>query len=188
MLVSRTLFQRESSPDCRAARWVLERKHLGCALVEVDEDVAAMLLRRHGGADTPLLEEDGAAVCGLRPIVSYLERTHGPPSVFPADAQKRNQAVTFAEFAERAVGAATARLLAEHSDREPALRELRALLGQVREAIARRALDSGACHLGDLAVAAHLVTCQGLPELEFDREYADLVAYIARVRAALHGA
>ncbi len=181
--MSRTLFQRDASPDCRAARWVLERKRLDCSLVEIDDGVAETLIRRHGSAQAPLLEEDGAAVCGLRPIVSYLERKHGPPSVFPADAQKRNQAVTFAEFAERAIGAATARLLGAGGEREAALRELRALLGQVREAIARRALDSGARHLGDLAVAAYLVTCQELPDLEFDREYADLAAYVARVRA-----
>ena len=60
--------------------------------------------------------------------------------------------------------------------------ELRARLGHVREAIGRRALDSGARHLGDIAVAAHLVTCQDVAELEFTRDYADLVAYVARVR------
>lgn len=187
ILVSRTLYQRASSAQCRAARWVLERKRLACAVVEVDAAAAALLLRRHGGADVPLLEEDGSAVAGLVPIVSYLERTHGPPSVFPADAQKRNQAATLAEFAERAIGPVAERLRGAERDRETPLRELRVLLGQVREAIARRALDSGACHLGDLAVAAWLVACRELPELEFDREYADLAAYVARVRAALRG-
>jgi glutathione S-transferase len=182
--VSRVLYQRASSPSCRAARWVLERKRVDYQAVEVDPAVAADLERRYESAEVPLLEEGERAVAGLRPIAFYLERTAGPPSIFPADPQKRNQAVTLAEFAEQALGTALLRL-GSGERREGALADLRALLGQTREAIGRRALDSGACHLGDLAVAAHLVTCEEIAELEFDKDYADLVAYVARVRAGL---
>jgi glutathione S-transferase len=185
--VGRTLYQRESSPECRAARWVLERKGLDYTAVEAVEAVVDGLRQRHGAAELPLLEDGDAAVAGLRAMVSYLERSYGSPSVFPVDPQKRNQAVTLAEFAEGALGEIIRRLGGESSGREAALAELRALLGQVREAIARRALDSGARHLGDLAVAAELVSCGEIPELEFDQDYADLSAYVARVRAGLGG-
>ena len=176
--MSRVLYEQASSPACRTIRWVLERKRLEYHAVEVDAAVSADLVRRYESADVPLLDDAGHAVAGLRPIAFYLERTAGPPSIFPADPQKRNQAVTFAEFAEQALGAAL-------RAKDP--RDLRALLGQTREAIGRRALDSGACHLGDLAVAAHLVTCEEIAGLEFDRDYADLVAYVARVRAGVSG-
>jgi glutathione S-transferase len=139
------------------------------------------LTRRFGTVELPLLEEDGRAVAGARAIVFYLERTAGSPSVFPSDPQKRNQAVTFAEFAEQVIGPLTT--AADGGD-PGALAELRARLGHVREAIGRRALDSGACHLGDIAVAAHLVACRDVRDLDFAVEYADLVAYIERVRTA----
>src|SRR5262249_35186651 len=126
--------------------------------------------------------DDAHAVAGARAIVFYLERTYGPPSIFPSDPQKRYQAVTLAEFAEQAIGGLIARLLQAGVLRSDVVTELRARLGSVRQAIGRRALDSGARHLGDIAVAAHLVTCQGIAELEFDRDYADLIAYVARVR------
>lgn len=186
--MSRVLYERASSPACRTVRWVLERKRLGYDRVEVDAAVEAELVRRHGSAELPLLEDGDKAVAGARPVAFYLERTAGSPSIFPADPQKRNQAVTFAEFAEQAIGGALEALDRGERWRGELLAELRALLGQTREAIGRRALDSGACHLGDLAVAAHLVTCQEVPELEFATDYADLVAYVARVRAALGGA
>jgi len=186
--VSRVLYERAASPGCRTVRWVLERKRLDYDRVETDADVERDLASRHGAADVPLLEEGERAVAGARPIAFYLERTAGGPSIFPSDAQKRNQAVTLAEFAEQAVGAALVAVERADPSRAAALAELRALLGQTREAIGRRALDSGACHLGDLAVAAHLVSCQEIPELEFETDYADLVAYVGRVRAALGGA
>ena len=176
--MNRVLYEQASAPACRTVRWVLERKRLEYQGVEVDAAVAADLVRRYESADVPLLDDGGHAVAGLRPIAFYLERTAGPPSIFPADPQKRNQAVTLAEFAEQALGAAL---------RARDARDLRALLGQTREAVGRRALDSGACHLGDLAVAAHLVTCQEIAELDFAREYADLVAYVARVRVGVGG-
>jgi glutathione S-transferase len=161
-------------------RWVLARKRLDYELAEVDDASAHELAQRFETSELPLLEENGHAVAGARAIVFYLERTAGPPSVFPTDPQKRNQAVTFAEFAEQAIGP----LAATAGEHDPvALAELRARLGHVREAIGRRALDSGACHFGDIAVAAHLVSCQDLPCLDFAVEYADLAAYISRVRA-----
>ena len=186
--MSRVLYEHASSPGCRTVAWVLDRKRLDYDRVEVDEAVEGDLQRRHGTAELPLLEDGERAVAGMRPIAFYLERTAGSPSIFPADAQKRNQAVTLAEFAEQAIGTLLGSLERGDRPRDEALAELRALLGQAREAIGRRALDSGACHLGDLAVAAHLVTCQEVAELEFDTDYADLVAYVARVRAALGGA
>jgi glutathione S-transferase len=182
--VSRRLYQREASPECRTIRWVLERKRLDYQPIEVEPSIAADLRRRYQTDGVPLLEDGAHAVAGTRPIAFYLERTYGPPSIFPADPQKRNQAVTLAEFAEQAIGALTARALESGSSHEDSMTELRARLGDLREAIGRRALDSGARHLGDIAVAAHLVTCRGIPELEFDRDYADLVAYVARVRPA----
>ena len=148
----------------------------------MDDALEARLAERFGTTEVPLLEEEGGRVLvGARAIVFYLERSAGPPSIFPADPQKRNQAVTFAEFAESVIGplAETAR------DGDPgALADLRGRLGHLREAIGRRALDSGACHLGDIAVAAHLVSCQSVRGLDFTVEYADLVAYVDRVRAA----
>ena len=162
---------------------MLERKRLDYRAVEVDRSVAEDLHRRHGTAEVPLLEDEGAPVAGLRAIVSYLERRYAEPSVFPADPQKRNQAATLAEFAEQAIGVFTREV--EPSAGSEALKELRSCLTYVREAIARRALGSAAPHLGDLAVAAHLVTCQRLAALDFAREYADLEAYIARVRSTI---
>jgi glutathione S-transferase len=160
---------------------VLARKRLGCELAEVDNASISELTRRFGTVELPLLEEDGQAVAGARAIVFYLERTAGAPSVFPSDPQKRNQAVTFAEFAEQVIGPLTA---AAGGGDPGALSELRARLGHVREAIGRRALDSGACHFGDIAVAAYLVSCRDVGGLDFGVEYADLVAYIERVRRA----
>jgi glutathione S-transferase len=177
----RRLHAKDRSAASRVVCWVLARKRLEYELAEVDDASARELARRFETSELPLLEENGHAVAGARAIVFYLERTAGPPSVFPADPQKRNQAVTFAEFAEQAIGPLTATA----GDRDSsAMAELRARLGHVREAIGRRALDSGACHFGDIAVAAHLVSCQDVDGLDFVVEYADLVAYIARVRAA----
>jgi glutathione S-transferase len=181
------LYQHGSSPYCRTIGWVIARKRLACETVEVDEAVAAELRRRYETDDLPLVEDGDAAVAGSRAIVSYLERTYGEPSVFPSDPQKRNQAVTLAEFGDEAIGRLTARLGAGGEPRAPLVAELRAALSQTREAIARRALDSGACHLGDIAVAAHLVTCEKVPELEFQREYADLAAYLQRVKEKIGG-
>ena len=180
--MSRRLYQREASPECRTVRWVLERKRLDYQPIEVEASIAADLRQRYETDDVPLLEDGAHVVAGSRPIAFYLERTYGPPSIFPSDPQKRNQAVTLAEFAEKAIGGLTTRLLGAGALRSDLVTELRARLDHVREAIGRRALDSGARHLGDIAVAAHLVTCQDVAELEFDRGYADLVAYIARVR------
>jgi glutathione S-transferase len=182
--VSRRLYQHETSPECRTIRWVLERKRLDYQSIEVEASIAADLRRRYDVDDVPLLEDDAHVVAGTRPIAFYLERTYGSPAILPPDPQKRNQAVTLAEFAEQALGGLTARLLQAGELREDFITELRSRLAYVREAIGRRALDSGARHLGDIAVAAHLVTCQDVAELEFERDYADLVAYIARVRSA----
>ncbi len=185
--MGRRLYQHERSAECRTVRWVLARKRLEFETVEGEPATLAELERRFESSELPLLEDGNQAVAGTRPIVFYLERTAGPPSVFPEDPQKRNQAVTFAEFAEQAIGKLTAALERKKGNREDELAELRACLGQVREAIGRRALDSGACHFGDLAVAAHLVTCQEIAELDFTGQYADLAAYVARVRAAAGG-
>jgi glutathione S-transferase len=185
--MSRRLYQHERSAACRTVRWVLARKRLDYEAVEADAAILAELEGRFESSELPLLEDGSHAVAGTRPIVFYLERSTGPPSVFPSDPQKRNQAVTFAEFAEQAIGTLTTSLERENENRDDALAELRSCLGQVREAIGRRALDSGVCHFGDLAVAAHLVTCQELAELDFTGQYADLAAYVARVRAAAGG-
>jgi glutathione S-transferase len=176
----RRLYVLESSAACRVARWVLARKRLDHEVVDVDDALGAELLSRTGTDELPVLEEEGAVVIGAPAIVSYLERTADAPSVFPEDPQKRNQAVTLAEFAERVIGPLAAAALSDAQ----ALAELRAELGHVREAIGRRALDSGMCHFGDIAVAAHLVSCQGAFGLEFGRDYADLAAFVGRVRGA----
>jgi glutathione S-transferase len=177
----RRLYVLESSAPCRVARWVLARKRLDHDVVDVDDALRAELVRRVGTDELPVLEDEGGTVIGARAIVSYLERTADAPSVFPEHAQKRNQAVTFAEFAERVIGPLAT---AAGCDEAQAVADLRVELGHVREAIGRRALDSGACHFGDIAVAAHLVTCQDALGLEFARDYADLAAFIERVRAA----
>jgi len=179
--VARRLYGRKSSAASRAARWVLARKRLDYELAELDDASAPDVARRFGTLELPLLDDAGQAVAGSRAIVSYLERTAGSPSVFPSDPQKRNQAVTFAEFAERVIGPLAAAASGGDLD---SLEDLRARLGQLREAIGRRALDSGACHFGDIAIAAHLVSCQDVGGLDFAAEYPDLTAYIARVRAA----
>ena len=89
--------------------------------------------------------------------------------------------MTFAEFAEAVIGP----LAVPARDGDPgALADLRGRLGHVREAIGRRALDSGACHFGDISVAAQLAPARSLPGLDFAREYADLAAFIERVREA----
>jgi glutathione S-transferase len=180
--MTRRLYVKESSAACRVVRWVLARKRLDCQIAEADDALESRLAERFGTAEVPLLEEEGGRVLvGARAIVFYLERHVGPPSIFPADPQKRNQAVTFAEFAESVIGP----LAAAARDGEPRpLADLRGQLGHVREAIGRRALDSGACHLGDITVAAHLVSCQGVRGLDFTVDYADLVAYADRVRDA----
>lgn len=183
--MGRTLYQRDSAPQCRAARWVLERKGLAYTELEADDRITGALRLRFGTVELPLLDDGGRVVGGLRAIVSHLERNYGPPSVFPADPQKRNQAVTLAEFAEHALAEAVRRARDPGSGRAVAVAELRVLLGRVREAIGRRALDSGAGHLGDLTVAAALLECAAIAELAFDRDYADLGAYVTRVRATV---
>lgn len=169
----------------RAVLWVLRRKRLVAVAVAADSTVRERLGGLYGEFELPLLEDAGKVVAGLRPIVSYLERSYGPPSVFPEDRQKRNQAVTLAEFAERAFDRVVSALDGERGWRGTLLAELRALLDQVREGIARGALDSGACHVGDIAVAAVLVDCAAVRELDFDRAYADLEAYGTRVERSL---
>jgi glutathione S-transferase len=99
---------------------VLERKHLDYERIEVEPSIAAELRRRYETDDVPLLEDHAHAVAGARPIAFYLERTYGPPSIFPSDPQKRNQAVTLAEFAEQAIGMLTARLLLDRAARRSA--------------------------------------------------------------------
>ena len=185
MEAARILYRRGAMG--RATQWVLARKRIDAAAVDADAGVEEVLRGRYGEIELPLLEDAGKVVAGLRPIVSYLERTYGPPSVFPEDSQKRNQAVTLAEFAEQALGAAVAKLETELGWRGTLLAELRALLDRTREGIGRGALDSGACHLGDIAVAAVLVDCRAVRELDFERHYADLDAYVERVQRALRG-
>ena len=179
------LYQQEASPYCREIRWVLDRKGLDYQPIEPDAKTSAELASRYETDELPLLVDGEVAVAGPTPIAFYLERTYPTPSLFPADPQKRNQAVTLAEFGDQAIGRVTSRLLGGETPREDLVAELRLCLGQVREAIGRRALDSGACHLGDIGVAAHLVTCQEVAELDFGREFADLAAYVERVRALL---
>jgi RNase adapter protein RapZ len=130
--VSRVLYEHASSPGCRTVAWVLDRKRLDYDRVEVDEAVEGDLQRRHGTAELPLLEDGERAVAGMRPIAFYLERTAGSPSIFPADAQKRNQAVTLAEFAEQAIGTLLGSLERGDRPRDEALAELRALGARTR--------------------------------------------------------
>ena len=73
--MSRRLYQREASPECRTVRWVLERKRLDYQPIEVEPSIAADLRRRYETDDVPLLEDDAHAVAGARPIAFYLERT-----------------------------------------------------------------------------------------------------------------
>lgn len=169
----------------RAAAWVLARKGLEAAIVEADAAIEAELRARHGDAVFPLLEDASKAVAGLRPIVSHLERSYGPPSVFPADPQQRNQAATLAEFAEQALEPVVSALEGERGWRGTLLAELRGHLDRVREGIRRGALDSGACHLGDLAIGAVLVDAAAVRELAFVRDFADLAAYVDRVRGGV---
>jgi glutathione S-transferase len=106
---------------------VLTRKGLEYDRVELNEAVTAELIDRHGTAEPPLLEDGAHAVAGMRPIAFFLERTVEKPSIFPADAQKRNQAVTLAEFAEQAIGRQLSALRLAHGPRDEAIAELRAL-------------------------------------------------------------
>ncbi len=162
------------TPASRAARWALARKGLVARLVEVAPD--ARLVEDVG---PPLLEIAGVPVAGFRPIAFRLERAHPEPSFFPADSRRRNQAGTLAEFAECVVEP-----LLERAHREPGdLAELGSALSQVRDAIRHGALDRGEAHLGDIAVAAALVSVAEIAELRFARDYADLAAYVERVRA-----
>ena len=162
-------------PSSRAARWAIARKGLVARFVEVAPD--ARLVEDVG---PPLLEIAGVPVAGFRPIAFRLERAHPEPSFFPADSRRRNQAGTLAEFAECVVEP-----LVDHVRREPSadLAELRSALSQVRDAIRHGALDRGEAHLGDIAVAASLVSVAEIGELRFTRDYADLAAYVDRVRA-----
>ncbi|MGH7897429.1 MAG: glutathione S-transferase family protein [Candidatus Binatia bacterium] len=182
----RKLYQREFLPDCRKIRWLLERKRLAYEPVEAEGEILAELVRRYETDELPLLVDGETAVAGSTPTAFYLESAYPTPSIFPADPQKRNQAVTLAEFGDEVIGRLTARLLGGETPRDRLVAELRLCLGQVREAIGRRALDSGACHLGDIGVAAHLVTCQEIAELDFGGEFADLEAYVERVRRSIH--
>jgi glutathione S-transferase len=141
----------------------------------------------------PLLEDGDSKVAGATPIAHYLERTTGGASIFPDDSRRRNQAVTFDEFADRALGWPVAQLLGRTGGPEidledaPALAPSEALdlvrqsLVYVRGALARRALGPATCHLGDIAVAAHLVTCREVDELALRRHFGDLAEYAARI-------
>ncbi|MEA2625199.1 MAG: glutathione S-transferase, partial [Candidatus Binatota bacterium] len=141
----------------------------------------------------PLLEDGDATVAGATPIAHYLERTTAGPSIFPEDSRRRNQAVTFDEFADRALGWPVAQLLGRTGGPEIDLEEAPALalpeavdlvrrsLVYVRGALARGALGLETCHLGDIAVAAHLVTCREVDELALRRHFGDLAEYAARI-------
>jgi glutathione S-transferase len=160
-------------PASRAARWAIARKGLTARLVEVAPE--ARLVEDVG---PPLLEIAGVPVAGFRPIAFRLERAHPAPSFFPADSRRRNQAGTLAEFAECVL----VPLLETASDPAGDLGELHSALAQVREAIRNGALDRGEAHLGDIAVASALVSAAEVAELRFARDYADLAAYVERVR------
>lgn len=185
----RVLYQ-VNSPACRMVRWLLRRKGLAFEAREATQG-DAQWRERSEGAEPPILvegeREEGTerVLAGATAIAFYLERRHPSPSLFPADPQQRNQAVTLAEFAENAIGALAAELACatESARRAGLVAELRQRLGQVREVIGRRALDSGAAHLGDIAVAAELVACAEVPELDFGRDYGDLADYAGRVAA-----
>src|SRR5436305_14307975 len=118
------LYERRRSPYCRTIRWVIARKRLAAEAVEVDDGTLADLRRRYETDDLPLLEDGDAAVAGSRAIVSYLERTYGTPSVFPPDPQKRNHAVTLAEFGDEALGRLALRLAAGEEPRGDRVGEL----------------------------------------------------------------
>ena len=162
----------------RAVRWALARKSLTARLVEVAPD--AKLVEDVG---PPLLEVAGVPVAGLRPIAFRLERLKPDPSFFPADSRRRNQAGTLAEFAECVLAP-----LIEGAEAAADLGELHSALAQVRDAIRHGALDRGEAHLGDVAVAATLVSAAAIGELRFARDWADLAAYVERVRALCGGA
>ncbi|MGH7805558.1 MAG: glutathione S-transferase family protein [Candidatus Binatia bacterium] len=163
------------APASRATLWALARKGLVARLVEVAPD--ARLVEDVG---PPLLEVAGVPVAGFRAIAFRLERAHSEPSFFPADSRRRNQAGTLAEFAECVVEPLLERARADSS---ADLGELLSALAQVRDAIRHGALDRGEAHLGDIAVAAMLVSVAEIEALDFARDYADLAAYTERVRA-----
>ena len=177
-------------------RWVIRRKRLDATIVARD-GVRDEIVRLTGEDRVPVLLHGELAVAGSTPIAYYLERTFPDPSIFPADPQKRNQAVTLNEFGDKAIGWLTRSLagVAEDVDLgepivdppEAMLAGLHEALGQVRHAVFRKALDSGACHLGDLSVAAHLVSCREIPELRFAADYPDLDEYVEGIRALIEG-
>jgi glutathione S-transferase len=165
------------APDAassRVARWVVARKGLRARIVEVAPDASLV-----EDAGPPLLEGGGGAVAGFRAIASFLERSRPEPSFFPADSRRRNQAGTLAEFADCVLSP-----LCEQARADPDadLGELRSALSQVRAAIQHGALDRGEAHLGDIAVAATLVSVATIAGLGFERDYGDLAAYVDRVR------
>jgi glutathione S-transferase len=186
------LHERPRSPFSRKARWILARKGV-IATIRVAEDEPA-LLARFEGADLPLLELEGSAVAGSRSIAFRIERAYPEPSLFPADARRRNQAVTLDEFADHGLGRLAWALLGggaalagdglepARGERSALVAALRDNLDQVRQAIRKDALDSGAAHLGDVSVAAHLATVAEIEELRFARDAADLADYVERVR------
>lgn len=193
VLVSPVLYVRPRSPSSRKARWILARKGIR-ATVRVPEDQAG-LRARFDDADLPIVDFGDAAIAGSRAIAFHVERRIAEPSLFPADARRRNQAVTLDEFADHGLGRIAWALLGGTTELggdgfEPArgeratwIAELRDNLDQLRQAIRKGALDSGAAHLGDLSVAAHLVTVAEIGELRFARDAADLADYVERVRA-----
>jgi glutathione S-transferase len=187
------LHERPRSPFSRKARWILARKGL-VATIRAPEDERVLLLR-YEGADLPLLELEDGVVAGSRSIAFRVERSYPEPSLFPADARRRNQAVTLDEFADHGLGRLAWALLGggavlagdglepARGERSALVAALRDNLDQVRQAIRKGALDAGAAHLGDLSVAAHLVTVAEIEELRLTRDAADLADYAERVRS-----
>ena len=192
--MSRVLHQLPRSPFSRKARWLLRFKRCEASIVDVAN--RAEIERISGQTDLPVLVVDDRIVAGAKAIALHLEREVPEPSFFPLDPRRRNQAVTLDAFADAAFGRP---LVALFPDRvalaaDPkegtaaslggAFADLREALERTREGIRRGALDTDGVHLGDIAVAAQLVSVREIPALRFARDYPDLDLYVERVRTA----
>jgi len=130
---------------------------------------------------------DGESVVGREPI-AFTWKGVPEPSIFPADPQKRNQAVTLAEFADEAAGRLTEDRRETSEDARSDVAELRQCLGQVGEVIARRALDSGNCHLADIGVARHLAALRAYSRARLPSRIRRPRAYAERIRSLCEAA
>lgn len=192
----RVLYQLPRSPFSRKARWVMALKRCETKIVDVAPGDRDEVRRLSGQEELPLLLSADHVVAGAKAIAFHLEREIPEPSLFPSDSRRRNQAVTLDAFADDAFGQILAGLFPERIALGDAVErsagaslggsfsELRDALERTREAMRRGAIDAGGVYLGDIAVAAHLASVREIPALRFARDYADLDAFIERVRAA----